>query len=127
MQAKIFLERLCFRCDVTNLDQLTALYDGAEQYFGGGYHLSSLIPLSQNTDQSCGCQQGCIICSILPSGMGARGLSSEHVENMEMFSLFFNLGALGFSENLIRYSLHICLREVKNNLVSFRHYLWHFS
>ena len=30
--------------------------------------------------------QGCIICAILPSGMGARGVSSEHVENMEMFS-----------------------------------------
>ena len=29
--------------------------------------------------------QGCIICSILPSGMGARGLSLEHVENIEMF------------------------------------------
>ena len=32
------------------------------------------------------CNQGCIICSILPSGMGARGVSLEHVENMEMFS-----------------------------------------
>ena len=31
-------------------------------------------------------QQGCIIRSILPSGMGARGVSSEHVENMEMCS-----------------------------------------
>ena len=30
--------------------------------------------------------QGCIIRSILPSGMGARGVSSEHVDNMEMFS-----------------------------------------
>ena len=30
--------------------------------------------------------QGCINCAILPSGMGARGVSSEHVENMEMFS-----------------------------------------
>ena len=30
--------------------------------------------------------QGCINCSILPSGMGARGVSSEHVENTEMFS-----------------------------------------
>ena len=31
--------------------------------------------------------QGCIICSILPSGIGARGVSSEHVENVEMFFL----------------------------------------
>ena len=30
--------------------------------------------------------QGCMIGAILPSGMGARGVSSEHVENMEMFS-----------------------------------------
>ena len=60
--------------------------------------------------------QGCINCAILPFGMGARGVSSEHVENMEMFSLFSNLGALGFSENLIRYSLHIW--EVKSNLFS---------
>ena len=30
--------------------------------------------------------QGCINCAILPSGMGAHGVSSEHVENMEMFS-----------------------------------------
>ena len=30
--------------------------------------------------------QGCIIRSILSSRMGAHGVSSEHVENMEMFS-----------------------------------------
>ena len=38
--------------------------------------------------------------------------------------LFSNLGALWFSENLIRYSLHVCLREVKNNLFSFKHSLF---
>ena len=55
------------------------------------------------------------------SKFGARG------EHGDVF-LFSNLGALGFSENLIRYSLHVCLREVKNNLFSFRHsYLRHFS
>ena len=31
--------------------------------------------------------QGCIICSTLPSGMGARGVTSEHVENMEMMGM----------------------------------------
>ena len=41
--------------------------------------------------------QGCIIRSILPSGMGARG------EHGDVF-LFSNLGSLWFSENLIRYS-----------------------
>ena len=41
--------------------------------------------------------------------------------------LFSNLGALWFSGNLIRYLLHVCLREVKNNLFSFKHsYLRHF-
>jgi len=39
-------------------------------------------------------EQGCIICSILISGMGAHGISKEHVENMEMFSMFSKLGAL---------------------------------
>ena len=65
--------------------------------------------------------QGCINCAILPSGMVAR------VEHGDVF-LFSNLGVLWFSENLIRYSLHVCLREVKNNLFSFKHsYLRHFS
>ena len=32
------------------------------------------------------CNQGCISCGILVSGIGARGVSSEHMENMEMFS-----------------------------------------
>ena len=50
-----------------------------------------------------------------------------HGEHGDVF-LFSNLGALWFLENLIRYSLHICLREVKNNLFSFKNsYLRHFS
>ena len=32
--------------------------------------------------------QGCIICSILPSGIRARGVSLEHVKNMECFPVF---------------------------------------
>ena len=39
------------------------------------------------------------------SKFGAHG---EHGDVL----LFSNLGALWFSENLIRYSLHVCLREV---------------
>ena len=55
------------------------------------------------------------------SKLGARG------EHGDVF-LFSNFGALWFSENLIRYSLYVCLREVKNNLFSFKHsYLRHFS
>ena len=55
------------------------------------------------------------------SKFGARG------EHGDVF-LFSSLGALWFSENLIRYSLHVCLGEVKNNLFSFKHsYLRHFS
>ena len=38
-----------------------------------------------------------------------------HGEHGDVF-LFSNLGALWFSENLIRYSLHVCVMEVKNNL-----------
>ena len=50
-----------------------------------------------------------------------------HGEYGDVF-LFSKLGALWFSENLIRHSLHICLREVKNNLFSFKNsYLRHFS
>ena len=50
-----------------------------------------------------------------------------HGEYWDVF-LFSNLGALWFSENLIRYSLQICLREVKDNLFSFKNsYLQHFS
>ena len=33
-----------------------------------------------------GDRQGCINCAILLSGIGARGVNSEHVENMKMFS-----------------------------------------
>ena len=33
-----------------------------------------------------GHKQGCISCGILLSGTWARGVSSEHMENMEMFS-----------------------------------------
>ena len=33
-----------------------------------------------------GCEQGCINCGILVSAIRARGVSSEHMENMEMFS-----------------------------------------
>ena len=40
-----------------------------------------------------------------------------HGEHGDVF-LFSNIGALWFSENLIRYSLHVCLREVKNNFFS---------
>ena len=43
------------------------------------------------------CRQGCISCGILVSGIGARGVSSEHMENMEMFSE--NRALVWLSEN----------------------------
>ena len=51
---------------------------------------------------------------------GIRDMSTwskfgAHGEHGDVF-LFSNLGALWLSEYLIRYSLHVCLREVKNNL-----------
>ena len=42
--------------------------------------------LSRSLAIGCSSDQGCIIRSILPSRLGARKVSSEHVENMEMFS-----------------------------------------
>ena len=58
----------------------------------------------------------------LSSSWSKFGAHGEHGEHGDVF-LFSN-----FSENLIRYSLHVCLREVKNNLFSFKHsYLRHFS
>ena len=42
--------------------------------------LERLIMIDDDNDQ------GCISCGILVSGIGARGVSSEHMENMEMFS-----------------------------------------
>ena len=53
------------------------------------------------------------------------GKFGAHGEHGDVF-LFSNLGALWFSENLIRYSLHVYLREVKNTIFSIRHsYLRH--
>merc|ERR1712012_726350 len=40
---------------------------------------------------------GCISCGILLSGTGARGVSSEHMENVEMFSE--NCALVWLSEN----------------------------
>ena len=45
---------------------------------------SSLSYMEQYKDY--GDNQGCINCGILVSGIRARGVSSEHKENMEMFS-----------------------------------------
>ena len=42
----------------------------------------ALLSLSSNITY----RQGCISCGILVSGIGAHGVSSEHMENMEMFS-----------------------------------------
>ena len=42
------------------------------------------LPLQLQHDNYC--DQGCISCGILVSGIRARGVSSEHMENMEMFS-----------------------------------------
>ena len=91
--------------------------------------------------------QGCINRSSLPAGLGARGVSSEHVENMENAEKMENMEM--FSGSPLRCSsvlqlrcalilrelnqifiIHcmFCLGEVKNNLSSFKHsYLRHFS
>ena len=43
-------------------------------------HITTIFPFL------CHPHQGCISCGILVSGIRARGVSSEHMENMEMFS-----------------------------------------
>ena len=52
--------------------------------------------LSKDISIDCG-SQGCISCGILLSGTGARGVSSEHMENVEMFSE--NCALVWLSEN----------------------------
>ena len=49
------------------------------------------------SDRHLFCDQGCISCGILLSGTGARGVSSEHMENVEMFSE--NCALVWLSEN----------------------------
>ena len=49
--------------------------------------LKSRVSLKEHIKFVHGERQGCISCGILVSGIGARGVSSEHMENMEMFSL----------------------------------------
>jgi len=51
-------------------------------------------------------RQGCISCGILLSGTGARGVSSEHMENVEMFSE--NCALVWLSENRDLVQAYIC-------------------
>ena len=58
-------------------------------YFYAFYIYASLMVFLQKTAFSLvwsRAGQGCINCAILLSGIGAHGVSSEHMENMEMFS-----------------------------------------
>ena len=60
-------------------------------------------------------EQGCINCGILVSGIRARGVSSEHMENMEMFS---RDGSKNFNirtcEHMILGQLRMGARQAKN-------------
>ena len=55
------------------------------------------MSILRNNYNEGGKQQGCISCGILLSGTGARGVSSEHMENVEMFSE--NCALVWLSEN----------------------------
>ena len=46
------------------------------------FHFVVFYNLTKNEDAD----QGCISCGILVSEIRARGVSSEHMENMKMFS-----------------------------------------
>ena len=60
------------------------LVGGGDRIHGGNRLSGETLP--QEDKAGNGCNQGCISCGILLSGTGARGVSSEHMENMEMFS-----------------------------------------
>ena len=48
--------------------------------------INSRLVVDVDDEDRVGNSQGCINCAILLSGIGARGVSSEHMENMDMFS-----------------------------------------
>ena len=50
------------------------------------YANGEIMDISQVVKIRIASRQGCISCGILVSGIRARGVSSEHMENMEMFS-----------------------------------------
>ena len=48
--------------------------------------MNSRLVVDVDDEDLVGNSQGCINCAILLFGIGARGVSSEHMEKMEMFS-----------------------------------------
>ena len=68
---------ISLRCSDTNLREAFKIFDRDRDGFIDMRELKkvSLIPV-----------QGCISCDILVSGIRAHGVSSEHMENIEMFS-----------------------------------------
>ena len=77
-----FVEHCCDHCHCCKCKTIISLEMRNE--FRKRFKLS--VDPSARFKSRYNCTQGCIICSILPSGMGARGVSSEHLENREMFS-----------------------------------------
>ena len=77
-----FVEHCCDHCHCCKCKTIISLEMRNE--FRKRFKLS--VDPSARFKSRYNCTQGCIICSILPSGMGARGVNSEHVEKMEMFS-----------------------------------------
>ena len=63
-------------------------------------------------------QLGCTIRSILPSGMGALGVSSEHVENMEVlkiltYALVSTWSLVGSEWEDVKRKMHPCLATIQ--------------
>ena len=73
------------------------------------------LPLQLQHDNYC--DQGCISCGILVSGIRARGVSSEHMENMEMFScsptLIYRISRDGSKNFNIRTCEHVILGQLR--------------
>ena len=87
-------------CLYSSLDRPEGEDDGDGVYNGDGVDNDDADDIGDGVDDGDGADngdgvdngddvdtaQGCISCGILVSGIRARGVSSEHMENMEMFS-----------------------------------------
>ena len=87
----IFKHRIPIVCMLLVFMLLIVLYRVEKTQFSDSSLVATVRRFSKPTlqeevDGRTEYKQGCISCGILVSGIGARGVSSEHMENMEMFS-----------------------------------------
>ena len=88
VQVSSSLYFLCLRLDQGRMRGECWL-EKAQKHTSWGQSMMILLKFHigrKYNESSCFWGQGCISCGILVSGIRARGVSSEHMENMEMFS-----------------------------------------